>query len=245
MSKLRGARINRIGKVVGVATSYADVATTSFVWNTVADAVRIKAAGDAADTAAGAGAQSVRIRGLNADFNLVEEVVATAGTSASASTTTEFIRVMEAKVEASGTYGAANTGAVVIEDEAGVADLLTIDAGLGESLAGLCCVPNGYAAKFLNLKIGASTGRTADVRVWARENADVIAAPFSPFILIGEYIGIADDFSLDHPKALNGSMFPEKTDIFVEAQVDASTGDIMVELDLELIKTRTGHAYTT
>jgi len=75
-----------------------------------ATALRIKAGGNANDTAAGTGARSVRLTGLNATGVVVSETIATAGASASAATTATFIRLFDAEVVDSGTYGTQDAG---------------------------------------------------------------------------------------------------------------------------------------
>jgi hypothetical protein len=60
-----------------------------------AQRLRIAAGGNAADSAAGAGAQQILISGLNAEGNKAAEIVTTAGATASALTTTAFWRVQE------------------------------------------------------------------------------------------------------------------------------------------------------
>lgn len=94
--------------------------------------MRIKAGGNAADTAAGAGAREVTLIGLDASGNVVTEAIATNGISASSATTNSFIRLYRAYVSASGTYATAaagsHTAAIVIENSAGGTDWLTIDA---------------------------------------------------------------------------------------------------------------------
>ena len=95
-----------------------------------ATTVRVKAGGDAADTLLGAGANTVRVVGLNSDATAqITEDIDLAGASASASTTQTFFRVYHAEVVGCGTYATAyNTGPIVIENTAGTLDLITIEA---------------------------------------------------------------------------------------------------------------------
>lgn len=75
---------------------------------TTAKTIRVKAGGNANDSAAGTGAQQIHVIGLDANFDPIEEDIETNGTSASASTAQEFIRVHRIFVNRVGTYGGAN-----------------------------------------------------------------------------------------------------------------------------------------
>ena len=90
-----------------------------------ATTVRVKL-GNANDTADGTGAREITVKGIDSNFNEITEAIATAGTSASSNTSASFWRIHRAWVSACGTYGAANTAAVVIENGAGGTDLIQI-----------------------------------------------------------------------------------------------------------------------
>jgi len=97
-----------------------------------ATTLRIKAGGDALDTAAGAGAREVTLQGIDELGNEVTESLATAGASASAVTTNKFIRLYRAWVSSVGRYGTMAAGGheddIVIEKGTGSQDWLTLDA---------------------------------------------------------------------------------------------------------------------
>ena len=81
---------------------------------TTADTFRIAAGGNAADTAAGVGAQEVIFKFLDADRLEVTETIATAGASASASTASTGLRFHSAYIGDCGT-SETNVGAITIE----------------------------------------------------------------------------------------------------------------------------------
>jgi hypothetical protein len=85
-----------------------------------AKAMRVKAGGNAADTAAGTGARTVTIQGLDENFAIAQETVTLAGASASAATTTTFSRVLRVFVATTGT-GRTNASTIDIEDSGGAA----------------------------------------------------------------------------------------------------------------------------
>ena len=89
-------------------------------WITYTAAVRVAAGGNAADTAAGAGARTVYIEGLDQNWAVANETVTLAGGSASSFTSTTFRRVYRAYVASTGTYHGTNTAAISIQDASSV-----------------------------------------------------------------------------------------------------------------------------
>ena len=133
----------KFGHNPAVDTSFAVVADDGLYHTPKsADAVslRIKAGGNAADTAAGAGARAVTFIGIGPTGAVASETVATAGASASLGTTQLFMRLYRAFVSDCGVYSAdMNTGshaaALVIESTAGVefASILATDFPEGQT----------------------------------------------------------------------------------------------------------------
>ncbi len=128
-----------------------------------ATTVRVKA-GDVADTAAGAGAQEITVQGIDDSFNEVTEAIATAGTSASSATSTSFWRVHRAWVSAAGTYGAANTAAVTIENGGGGTDLIQIAVEEGQTQFTGWSVPIGKTAYMMGVHVHTDATKPADFR---------------------------------------------------------------------------------
>lgn len=93
---------------------------------TSASTVRVKAGENSNDSAAGPGARTVLVEGLDENYAFASEVLTLAGTSASASTTTTFRRVFRATVQTTGTYRGNNDGEIFIENTAGTADIIVI-----------------------------------------------------------------------------------------------------------------------
>jgi hypothetical protein len=113
-----------------------------------ATTVRIKAGGDAADTAAGAGAQEVTVQGIDSNFAETSEAIATAGAGASAVTTASFWRVHRAWVSA-----------------------------VGQAQSGGWTVPVGKTGYLLSLHLHVDAKQSANVRVFTREDIDDTSAP--------------------------------------------------------------------
>lgn len=198
-----------------------------------ADEVRIKVGGNAADTANGDNARSVTIEGLDENWAVASETVATAGASASASTTTKFIRVFRAFVATVGAYGNTNLAAITIETDAG-AIVAIISAAKGQTQMGLYTVPASKEAYIRNIQVTVNAVRTVDFRMFKREDADTIAAPFGPLRLISEFDGIGEA-GMTRRYSCPPEALPAMTDIITRAKSDSSTAGVSVEFDAILI----------
>jgi hypothetical protein len=162
--------------------SWAHISLTPFAtanFRQSAIAMRVKAGGNGADTAAGAGAREITIQGIDSAFAETSEAVATAGAGASAATTATFWRVHRAWVSAVGAYTAANTGNVVIEDSGGGADFITIAAGEGQTQYTGWTVPAGKTAYLLSVHVTVDSNKTVNIRLLTRINIDDVAAPMN------------------------------------------------------------------
>ena len=147
-----------------------------------ATTVRVKAGGDAADTLLGAGANTVRVVGLNSDATAqITEDIDLAGASASASTTQAFFRVYHAEAVGCGTYATAyNTGPIVIENTAGTLDLLTIEAAHSMSQHLAFSAPAGLSVVILGEETHVEATKPANIRIRARTDITNTTAPVAP-----------------------------------------------------------------
>lgn len=197
-----------------------------------ASAIRIKAGGDAADAAAGAGAREVTVQGCDATGEPVTAVLATNGISASTASTETFLRVWRAWVSSAGTYGAANTAAIVIEDSGGTTDLLTIAAGEGQTQFAGYTVPAGKRAFLRSVFVSVDAAQAADVRFFAREDADDATAPVAAARIKLYFDGIQAPF-LFKPNAPLGP-YSALTDLWWEAQGGGAAAAVSVDFELLL-----------
>lgn len=228
-----GEAIHKYGIGRGVGTSFEALSNLgSFNWLQAASSVRIKAGGNAADDAAGAGAQSVKIYGLDENWNAAEETVATAGALASSGTTTTFIRVFRACVINCGTYGGNNTGNIVIETTGGT-DLLQLDAGEGQTQYGAFSVAANRTARVKLATVFADSSKSTAVRMFVRQNADDATTPFSPAQLKWLAPGVA---SWAQQTSFESFDIPAKSDIWFEGKVSSTTADISVNFEMELVR---------
>jgi len=211
--------------------------------SSAATTVRIKSGGNAADTAAGAGARQITLQGTDENFNEVTDTLATAGASASASTTTTFTRIYRAFVSQSGTYATSSTGShvgdIVVENTAGTQDWLTIESTnfpKGQSEIGAYTVAAGKTGhvKLRNLSI--DSGKTIDLAFFSRSNCDETAAPYTAMraqsVVNGISGGSIEAFGeVDIPFG----PYVGPTDLGFMARVSAGTASVAVEFEIFII----------
>lgn len=206
-----------------------------------ATALRVKA-GNAADTAAGVGAREITLEGLDATGAFQITTLATAGASASANTSVNFLRLVRAYVSASGVYADPNITAVpsqaatiVIENAAGTEDWanLILDAAVGHCQTQIACytVPLGKRAFVQSLTFQVDTTRSADVVFQFRENILQTAAPYSAARTIMHIDELQDRWELTHKFPL---FLQPLTDILFLGSVVSGTGDINIAYDIIL-----------
>lgn len=202
-------------------------------WLQAATTVRIKAGGDANDTAAGTGAQSITVMGLDENWDEAEEDIVTAGASASSVTTTTFIRVYDAYVKDVGTYTGANTGNIVIENGSGGTDLLTIGAGKGESESSEFTIPAGKTGYLTRAAADVDAGKAADMIMWQRQNADDVSTPFSGKRIVIEFPQL---IGMVREKFDSYRSFPAKTDLWWTGTTGSgSAPSVQADYDLVLV----------
>ena len=201
-----------------------------------ATALRIKAGGNANDTANGSGARAVTLVGLNAAGELISETIATAGASASAPTAQTFIRLMDTFVSASGTYATqtspSHVGGITVEAADGGADWALISDGSfprGDSEIGAYTVPKGRSAYVQAIRLASSADKKANIILFKRNGILETVAPYSPMVLLSEFPEVSGSLAINYDPPL---AFPQLTDFGFMASVSASTVDVTVSFDV-------------
>lgn len=234
--------IHKFGRNGSVGTTFAPV-TDGGVWQTPlsssASTLRIKAGGDANDTAAGTGAREITLQGVDETGALVSEAVATAGASASAATTTTFMRLFRAYVSESGTYASATDGShadtITIEDGAGSEDwgsILLDGFALGQSTIACYTVPLGYTALIEAADINVQSNKTAEIILFQRQNILETSAPFSAMRVLEEWGGVSSDIQVTFTTPI---LLPGLCDVGFMAKA-ATTAEVDCGFTIELIK---------
>jgi len=198
-----------------------------------ATTVRIKAGGNAADTAAGAGAQEVTVQGIDSTLAELSETIATAGASASSATTASFWRVHRAWVSSVGTYGAANTAAITIENSGGGTDLIEIAAGEGQTQFAGWSVPTGKTAYLRSITVTVDAGKAADIRLFTRADYNDAADPMKSKRLRLYFDGVLGVLNYTPASPLGG--FAALTDIWFEANGSGAQTEVSVDFELLVV----------
>lgn len=233
---------HQFGSAIDITTSYTPVTTNQvYMTKQVAGAVslRIKAGGNANDTAAGSGAREVTLVGLDETGAEVTKTVATAGASASSATTATFIRLYDAYVSSSGAYGLPGTGAhsaaITIEDSGGTADWAVISATgypHGKSHIGCYSVPLGKQAFITHYQLTMDGNKPVDFILITRENILETAAPYTSAESELEVFGLQESLSHNDVSVPAGP-YPALTDLIWMAK-GASAPDVTVDFEILL-----------
>jgi len=232
----------KFGRNAAIGTTYGPVALGG-VYQTPqasgATALRIKAGGNAADTAAGAGAREITLGGLDENFEYATETLATAGASASSATTTTFTRLFRFYVSASGTYATASAGShvgdIVIENSAGGTDWGTIDATnfpKSQSEISAYSVATGKTAYVFLDDITNESGKTLDAIFFQRTNIDQTAAPYDAMRAVVVLKGITSGVVNLAGRQTPLGPFVGPCDIGWLCKIDAGTAEVSAEFEI-------------
>lgn len=226
--------VHKFGDNEDIGTSEEDIwdGGGTYTFPTTAETVRVKSGGNAADTAAGAGARTVTVVGLDENWDVASETLTLAGASASAATAATFVRVISARVATVGTYGAANTGAITIENTTATQVLAVIPAGAGEASMAFYAVPRNKTAYLSRCRFVVDSNKTAVVKLWQRRNADAFSGTMSAKRLVSSLGGFTGPAALDFESFI---VFPEKTDVWISGTASASETEISASMDLIVV----------
>lgn len=230
--------IHKFGMNPACSTSEEDVwgQGGDYQFQTSTSVVRIRAGGNAADTAAGLGARSIRIEGLDGNFNFQTNLLATNGASASLVSTGAFIRVNRAYVVDIGTTAVSataggNVGDIVVESTATGHAVISILASRGQSQAALYTIPANKTGWLLSASVNVSGNKPTSIYVYRRENADDFTSPYSSRRVIDgfdELQGFAD-----HPYPIP-TILRAKTDIWFTCKTLSGASVTSVDFDIVL-----------
>ncbi len=235
--------VHKYGRNDSVGTSYEPIIDGSLagaLWQpTAPSTVRVKSGGDAGDAAGEAGARTIRVYGLDENYAFADETITLAGASASANTTTQFIRIHRAYAVDLGTYGGKNIADIMVETSSGSDDIIAIAAGEGQSQHSFFSVADGYDVWLLSLKMTADMNQEFSTKVYSFVNIDQVAAPFGATKLKLQFDGLQQPIDLKPvaPIKLNGADSPSPMDVWIESKVTTGSGEITADFELLIKKT--------
>lgn len=196
--------------------------------------LRIRAGGNAADSASGSGARSVTLYGLDVNGDYLTETIATAGASASALTTNKFLRLTDARVQTSGTYATqtalSHVASINIEDAAGNlwATIQDTDIPRGDSEIASYSVPRNRTLFITNVRLEAAAANKSNIVMFERSGILQSAPPYDPMVLLQEFPEFSGvmQFRFDPPIRIN-----QLSDVGFLAKTETSTTDVAVGFD--------------
>lgn len=174
------ARCSITGMPSSERTIFENASAAAYPWSTLdAAAAQEIVSSDTNDTAAGTGARTVLISGLNTSYDEISETVSLNGTTAVALTKT-YLRI-NAMVVASAGSGGVNAGNLTVRTVSGSTTLAVMAAGENTLLQGVYTIPNKYRGYLLMYRAlrNATNGFSAFINyrtqggVWQRLVADV------------------------------------------------------------------------
>lgn len=215
--------------------------TNSLEYRTPTTAIALEfVSSDANDTAAGSGAQEITIQGLNSDWQLFTQVIATNGATP-VPLPTNMTRLFRWFVSGSGTYATttahSHAGTLTIRVASAGATWSTIGIlprPVGQSQIACYTVPEGFRAFVYTHEIRVDSTKSADISMFVRNSADIIAAPFPALRLAANFIGISGIAQSDTNAPRNG--FESPTDILFMGKIASGTADVVIDFEILLIE---------
>lgn len=213
------SHVHKFGYNTAVGTSYEPITDLgTHVLPSSAAAVSVVSS-STNDDAAGTGAQTLEIQGLDADYNLQTSTVSLDGTNAVTTGSDTYLRVFRMRVLTAGT-GETNAGNITAS--IGGSNVAQINAGNGQTLMGVYTVPAGHNA-FLT-KFQASLSKNQEAQVQLRTKA----ASNGAWQVKGQFGTFANTVEYEYAVPL---VISEKTDIQFRAKAGA-TSEMGVVFDM-------------
>ncbi len=233
--------MHKFGKGI-VGTTMVPVAS-SLKYPTPTAAVTLEVVStDADDTSAGAGARTVTIQGVDANWDEITQTVAMNGLTP-VPFPIDMLRVYRWWVATSGVYASSTTGShqgtITIQTSPGAVLWFngTVDPyPKGQSEIAGYTVPDGFTAYIFLQNISVDSTKAVDLLFVRRLDADTIAAPFTPMRAITEYVAVSGSFP-PHGGLIpiNGAL-PPRTDLLWLAKVSSGTGSVSILYDILLVQ---------
>lgn len=199
-------------------------------------AVSIEAiSGDANDhaTTSPTGARTIRVEGLDSNWDFQSVDIEMAGLSASAATTETFIRVTRAFVLTAGSSGH-NEGAITVRVASAGASLAVIPATFGQTVQAIYTVPRKHVGLIRSVSLHGNSTQPVTFAMYVRRGADQADAARR---LQAIYAGI-DESGLNRLYNPGAIVIPEMSDVWIGVVTGANNGVASAEFELDLFGRR-------
>lgn len=238
--KIAGATmVHKFGANPSVSTTLVPVTISgNYQTPTTVQSLEILSA-NAADTALGIGARTVKVIGLNATGEEISEIVTMNGTTP-VPLTKQFLRVYRMYVFESGTYATQTTpshlGIITLRSAGAgptwaIINVVTGGFGAGQTEIGAYTTPKDTTCLLLSKTMSVDSIRSADLYFFQRPGILNTTAPYQAMRIVEKHIGLTGVFGVGIANdALN--IFPELTDIGFLAKSTSGTAAISAEFDL-------------
>jgi len=212
----------------GVETDIWDLGGV-YPWPTEALPLRVRAGGNAADTIFGAGVEVLFLRGLDDDFNPIEDTLVLAGAAESAPTAQSFRRVNLIVAVQSGTYGGLNAGNIIVETTGGTA-VGHMVANSGVAHMSMYTIPANKKGYLTAVEMAVPGNKAATLRWKVRRAADIVGFGQAATVVTMEFLELLGPLVLPRREVA----LPEKTDIWLSAVAAPGGSSCSCEYQLEL-----------
>lgn len=201
----------------------------AYTWMTTPQQVKIASVGANAgnDVAAGTGARTLEIQGLDRDYNLQSETVTLTG-AAAVTSVNSYIRIFRAKVITVGGTGW-NEGAINVYDNGGANQVAHIPITYNQTMQAEYTVPADYDAWLVRWYASSASNQTIDMFLRVRPYRSTGDSCFQVKHKIHIFRGFANE-TFEVPIQVT-----EKSDIYMSSIASAGS-DIAGGFDLICIK---------
>lgn len=214
-------RVTALGNNPNISTGEVEdtwYGSNIYPWLTGPSALQIRSLG-ASDTAAGTGARTVLVNGLDLNYNEISEIVTLNGITNVALTLT-YLRIQNALIMSAGS-SKVNDFDILISDVAGSITRAIIPAGIGITRQAIYTVPAGYTLSMHSMYIGVNRSTV---------QSDISVATFFQNPVAGFYrlpVELSTNGAPYRHEGIPGIIATEKTDVSLRC-VHASTNNMNI-----------------
>jgi hypothetical protein len=231
--------LNKFGRNPAVGTTIVPITATG-VYRTPNTLTSLEfVSSSTGDTGNGAGARTIFIQGIGANWAEVSETITTNGTGAVA-LANQYYRIYRWYVATSGTYATqsagSHVGTLTLRVAGGGATWTSIGLvdGLGRGQSQISCytVPAGKTLYIHSMDFSIDGTKSANIILFRRENANDVSAPVDAMRVVREYDGLSQ---LSHIPISPPLKFNQYADVGFMGQVTSGTASISVQFDGVLV----------